>query len=624
MLLLQISFLMGWVWVPESIKPLYFTHICLSCLYLIWFRKWDWLCLTLISFIFILISEYDASVIPEGVSVKNNCYRFEGVSGNSQEGWSSQYALGASGERLEGPFLLEWDDESPQIPLVLIGCVQRVIWSNKEGTNREKWLYRQQMKGQIWLDNLVSVTHGASSNWRYHLERAMAKYASWRFSRALLLGKKDSLSDKDVWLFRVLGVSHLLVVSGLHVGFMLLLGRLASGLLWRFAPSSFISAIGSKNRLETVLSVPLVLIYGTITEWGEPVQRAVIMTLVWLFLREAHVRIAGFRVLFFALFLILLLNVRSGLSPGLWLSFSMVATILLFSQNRRTWWRLLLLQFWLTLLATFIVLGWQTEVSILSVPANVFLIPVVGFVWFPLSLLSVVEYFILGSQTLYQFLDPILLTLIELLNDLAMTFPVAPLVSHVEILTKLAGGCVLAVWLVWRSVRDWWMGFAICFLLLGFMLPVSAIRASIFSKPMLMDAQSVKNAEGRLVLKKNEGTVFDSRWINHESEWSQARLTLGESSSLAIFLQYPGSLQTAELRKAAPDWVLLARTPSIEETERMRALSVHWLVIPPGQTLLFQKEENSWQLRLAGCGFFSSGFLDETCQRIEFLESMVN
>lgn len=87
--------------------------------------------------------------------------------------------------------------------------------------------------------------------------------------KAMVAGQKDALSSGQKQLFRSAGISHLLVVSGLHLG--ILAGFLGGGDVWsrRF------------RRLRAALSLGLVLLMMAVTGFGPSVCRAGVAAIVY-------------------------------------------------------------------------------------------------------------------------------------------------------------------------------------------------------------------------------------------------------------------------------------------------------------------------------------------------------
>lgn len=121
----------------------------------------------------------------------------------------------------------------------------------------------------------------------------------------LLIGDKNGITDDDTLSLRIAGLSHLVAVSGLHVGFLVAFCYLLFG-----------------RRLGTYLSVPLILLFVPIAGASPSVIRAAVMYLIaagaFLTKREANT----LNSLFAALALLLIQNPYAIASLSLQLSFS--------------------------------------------------------------------------------------------------------------------------------------------------------------------------------------------------------------------------------------------------------------------------------------------------------------
>ena len=133
---------------------------------------------------------------------------------------------------------------------------------------------------------------------------------------ALCLGRKSQLPETAVAAFRDSGVSHLLVVSGLHlsmvVGAVLALFRL----------------LGLSRRAASAATIPLMLGFMLLVGFTSPVSRAGCMCLVWLCGRLSRHRADGLNSLGLAACLLLLANPHNATSASFLLSFSATVGVL--------------------------------------------------------------------------------------------------------------------------------------------------------------------------------------------------------------------------------------------------------------------------------------------------------
>ncbi len=151
-----------------------------------------------------------------------------------------------------------------------------------------------------------------------------------RWLAALTLGAGDRLSRDDWERLNATGTTHLVVISGLHVGlvaaFVLLLARGVSRLLtpahWRMAIWPWwLAGLAAAG-------------YAGLAGLQPPAMRALIMTVVGLWVASGRHAPGPWQAWWLALGLVVLLDPLSAWRPGLWLSFLAVAVLILIWQGR--------------------------------------------------------------------------------------------------------------------------------------------------------------------------------------------------------------------------------------------------------------------------------------------------
>jgi len=111
---------------------------------------------------------------------------------------------------------------------------------------------------------------GTFVRWREYLSELMAEHLDGDFlgvAQALLLGDKDNLTDDVMRSFSNTGAMHVLAVSGLHVGLILIVLNAILSKFSRFVPK--------RNAL--LFSILLIWVYGFVTGASPAVMRAVFM-----------------------------------------------------------------------------------------------------------------------------------------------------------------------------------------------------------------------------------------------------------------------------------------------------------------------------------------------------------
>ena len=154
---------------------------------------------------------------------------------------------------------------------------------------------------------------------------------------ALAIGAQDAIGQADRLALRRTGTSHLVAVSGLHIGFVAGLVGAVTGWLWR--RSCFCGAmLAARGAREWPLLVPTPIVatiagaasavgYAALAGWNIPAQRALWMLLVASFAFTLGRTVALSLVLAWAAALVLVVDPWAGTSAGFWLSFCAVAWI---------------------------------------------------------------------------------------------------------------------------------------------------------------------------------------------------------------------------------------------------------------------------------------------------------
>ena len=136
---------------------------------------------------------------------------------------------------------------------------------------------------------------------------------------AMLLGNREYIKDSTLSDFRLSGVSHLLVVSGLHLS---LCAALAAALL---------ELLGISFRLKELLSMLFVLAFMLVSGMSSSVVRAGVMFITCSLARLAGREYDSLTSLSFAAFILLLRNPYAAASAGFLYTFSATLGIELFS-----------------------------------------------------------------------------------------------------------------------------------------------------------------------------------------------------------------------------------------------------------------------------------------------------
>ena len=262
----------------------------------------------------------------------------------------------------------------------------------------EAWIARQGIRatGYVRQGERVQMSGGAGQ-WLNRFRQTLRSWVQQTASpgnrgvlAALLTGDKSGISPQQWQIFNHTGTTHLMVISGLHIGLMTALGYwltvlfARSGLLpLRTFPLPFVA--GSAGLM-------LAVTYSALAGFGIPVQRALVMTLMALSGPLLGVRASSPLLWSMALAVVLAIDPLAFTSAGFWYSFLAVAALLTGLGARRqpsrkmeALWRP---QWVVFLVLTPLLLINDQPVSPLSPLINLLAIPFVGILIVPLLLLA--------------------------------------------------------------------------------------------------------------------------------------------------------------------------------------------------------------------------------------------
>jgi competence protein ComEC len=210
--------------------------------------------------------------------------------------------------------------------------------------------------------------------------------------RAITVADKSGI-DARLWsLLQQFGINHLLVISGLHIGLVAGAGYLLGGFGARLL---YLVAGLVVPWLPGALALVLACSYAALAGFSLATQRALCMLACFIVAGLAGRSSGSGNNLLLAAVVVLVLNPLAALGSGFWLSFGAVAALLWLSRWQRgagMCRRLLTTHVFMALVMLPMGGWWFGGSSLVGALANLLMIPLVGFVVVPLSLLAVVSY----------------------------------------------------------------------------------------------------------------------------------------------------------------------------------------------------------------------------------------
>lgn len=286
--------------------------------------------------------------------------------------------------------------------------------SNPGGFNYESWLFQQQIGATGYIrksdqnQKLQLPTAFSVNHWRAQLIEKMSRILEGSSYLALVqglaVGNRDLMQTNQWDTLRQTGTSHLLAISGLHIGLAAALGFFAAKLLWRIRSRHLL--ILSDRQVGAIGGFLLALFYALLAGLSIPTQRALVMVSMVMLSVFIKRRIDPVHALSLSLILILLLDPFAVLAAGFWLSFAAVACILYVTQFRQPVrkWLWLHIHLWIAVGLTPLLLLFFQETSLIAPLANLLAVPLVSILIVPLLLLSMLLLsfdLLLGEWLLY-------------------------------------------------------------------------------------------------------------------------------------------------------------------------------------------------------------------------------
>ncbi|WP_284192136.1 DNA internalization-related competence protein ComEC/Rec2 [Vibrio zhanjiangensis] len=276
---------------------------------------------------------------------------------------------------------------------------------NDVGFDAEKFALQQRVVGRgyvlansrYWVRTVASRRH----MWFQQVADSVNGFTSKGIILALTFGVRDELSDDQKQQLKASGLSHLMAISGLHIGIIFGLGWLVGKMVLRF--------FWGWKTAPIVLAIFFSICYAWLAGFSIPTQRAILACCLASLLATSLYRIPPSYQWLLILSLLLFFDPFSSVSASLWLTMWAVAVILLFAAQRNApltyWKKLLSLQFAL-------VVGMIPAVALLfyGISLSSFFYNIVFVSWFsvvvvPLSLSALILDIGLASTYLWTWVD---------------------------------------------------------------------------------------------------------------------------------------------------------------------------------------------------------------------------
>lgn len=265
----------------------------------------------------------------------------------------------------------------------------------------EAWLAASGMDATAYVVDAEQAQRlrsaGGIARWRAEISAKVARSSAEQAQGSALLqglvtGDRRAFSDTTWEILRLTGTSHLLAISGLHIGLAASLGYFLGRWAWRWL------RLPGNRQLWAVMSAAFLATgYAALAGFSLPTQRALLMFLLFALASLLTRQRLGMNALLLAAVVLLVIDPAAALGASFWLSFTAVLLILLAAhaiQRAGAFWGLVKLQCLLTLGLAPLTAIFFGQWSPLGLIVNLGVLPLFAFFIVPAALIAVMLSFL--------------------------------------------------------------------------------------------------------------------------------------------------------------------------------------------------------------------------------------
>jgi competence protein ComEC len=331
---------------------------------------------------------------------------------------------------------------------------------NPESFDYERWLFSHDIRAQGYLvasqyNRLITPADDLSRGTiKDHLRLLFPAQQSFATASSLLLGDRSELSQQQRQLLANAGLTHLIAISGMHIGLAFLPGYLGGWLIWLVLSKTALR----RQTVQWLTGLLFAFSYAVIAGFAVPAQRAFIMLLAFGMATLSNRNMNLWSRLGLATTVIILLEPRASLGSSFWLSYSITVLIVIFIevQRHRPWLSLVQLQLalaWLMPVIQWFIFG---QYSLITIAQNLWAIPLLSFILMPLSMLLLLgillrpEQLLPGMTWLADCLDMIFTGFWHILGVIQPLTDASILYGSVSVIQ--AGLLLLLAFIIWLPI----------------------------------------------------------------------------------------------------------------------------------------------------------------------------
>lgn len=197
----------------------------------------------------------------------------------------------------------------------------------REGVGATGYVRSATRTGRVVRDVLHAPVLVARDEIAQAIRAALGERPATGIVAGLAVGLQDALSAEQWRQLARSGTSHLMAISGMHIGMLAVVAAWIAARVQRWRQRR--GALGTARDAAVIAGSTAALAYGALAGWSVPTQRTVIMIAIVACALCARRLMGAADVLALGAIAVLALEPLAPLSTGFWLSFGAVAAILL-------------------------------------------------------------------------------------------------------------------------------------------------------------------------------------------------------------------------------------------------------------------------------------------------------
>lgn len=237
--------------------------------------------------------------------------------------------------------------------------------------------YRDYLKTQniFHLMKIEKLTIKEKSNNPYYLIKEVISQKN-PYIKALILGDKSGIKEEVMESYQTNGISHLFAISGMHIH---IISSIIVLVLKRF---------NIKEKTQYKILTAFLLFYLLLVGITPSIIREILFFLLF-FQNRLYLELPKSTIILITIMITLLISPYALVSAAFWYSFTISIGLIYFSDKENSYWKNLLKTSILSFLLSLpISLYYFYQINLLSILYNLFYIPLMTIIFFPLTLIT--------------------------------------------------------------------------------------------------------------------------------------------------------------------------------------------------------------------------------------------